>query len=109
MADTVTVSAADVRIVSGVLTVAARAFGSYLGEVPGFGQALEACGRLEAAVVSSGMPEDPVTGSKALAITLHEAMGEYEAAGFGRHEALEFVKMQAAIVLNIGAMRSIRG
>jgi hypothetical protein len=109
MPDTVTVAAADLQRLTNVFGIATRAFGGNLGQIPGFGDALEACARLEIALSQAQMPEDPVPGGKVLAIALHEQLLEYESADFERHEAFELVKMHAAIVLNVGALRSMHG
>ena len=102
MADTATVLSDDIRTVTAVLGIAATAFGSYLGAVPGFGAALEACGRLSAAAEQTAMPEDPVGGLDQTAIGHHEAMMAYERAGFERPEAftiiLEFIQANASAV-----------
>jgi hypothetical protein len=109
MTDAVTVSADDIRAVAAVFTLAVACCGPAAASVPGFEAATQACERMTAAISQAQMPEDPVSGTGVLAITLHEAMTGFEAAGFDHHEAFEFVKMQAAIVLNLGAMRSLHG
>ena len=74
-----------------MLGIAATAFGSALGHIPGFGAALEACGRLAVAAQQSGLPEDPVGGLDQTAIGHHEAMLAYERAGFERPEAFTII------------------
>ena len=36
------------------------------------------------------LPDDPVTGTKQMAIAHHELMADYEEAGFDHHEAFTF-------------------
>jgi hypothetical protein len=109
VADTVTVSAADVQVVTGVFILAAHAFGSTLGAVPGFGAAIEACGRLANAAPGDGMPEDPVTGVRQMAITHHELMLAYEDAGFDHSEAFVFTVNYAQATAQAAALRMFSG
>lgn len=109
MPDAVTVSSDDIRAVAAVFSLAVACCGPAAASVPGFEAATVACERMINAIGQPPAPEDPISGSQVLAITLHEAMLGYEAAGFDHHEAFEFVKMQAAIVLNMGALRSMHG
>ena len=109
MAETVTVSAADVQVVSEVLNLATRAFGSALVRVPGFGEALEACGRMTAAASIAGLPEDPMTGGAAMAITYHEMLTGLCEAGFERSEAFRLVEIQAATIAQLSLARSLHG
>jgi len=100
MPDTSTVLTDDIRAVTSVLTIAAAAFGSSLGHIPGFGAAIEACARLATAAQQQAMPDDPVGGLVQAAIGHHEAMLAYERAGFGRPEAfmivLSFIQANAS-------------
>ena len=109
MSDTVQVSATDVQIVSDVLTLAARAFGSALGTVPHFGDALEACGRMAIAAERAQLPEDPVGADKALAIVYSEMVATFCDAGLERHEAFRLVEIQAQAAAQLGLMKSIHG
>lgn len=109
MAETVSVAADDVRCVSAVLGMAARAFGSALCGIPGFGGALEACGRLDAAAAQAEMPEDPVTTPQQMAIYHHQMLIDYMNAGFERSEAFVIVHAWAAAGANASALRGIHG
>lgn len=108
MAD-VTVSPDDIRAVTSVLGIAATAFGASLGHIPGFGAALEACGRLATAAENQAMPADPVGGIDQAAIGHHEAMLAYERAGFTREESfaitLSLVQANASAI----ALRGLQG
>ena len=109
MSDTVQVSASDVQIVSDVLSLAARAFGSTFQHVPHFGDALEACNRMAMAAQQAQMPEDPVTDSKALAIAYSELLRTYLEADFERHEAFRLVEIQAQTGAQLSLMRLMHG
>ena len=105
MPDTVQVAADDVRVVTDVLTLAAKAFGSALQYVPHFGDALEACGRMGRAADTGGMPEDPVAPPAQIAIAHHEVLNAYLNAGFERDEAFTIVMTY----ISAGAMGNLRG
>ena len=105
MPETVQVAADDVRVVTDVLTLAAKAFGSALQYVPHFGDALEACGRMSAGAEQSQMPEDPVAPPAQIAIAHHEVMNAYLNAGFERGEAFAIVMT----FISAGALRSTHG
>lgn len=105
----VAVSADDVRVVSDVLTLASRAFGSHLGAIPGFGAALEACGRMSVAAERSELPEDPISNSKSLAIAFNEMMRDYMEADFDRTEAFRLTEIQASAIAQIGLARTLHG
>lgn len=109
MSDTVEVLASDVAVVNEVLMIAAKAFGSTLGVVPGFGAALEACGRMSVAAAQAQMPEDPVTDSKAMAIAYSELLRTYLEADFERHEAFRLVEIQAQTGAQLSLMRLMHG
>lgn len=109
MPDTVAVGADDVRLVTRALSVATSAFGSRLVAVPGFGDALEAAGRLEAAADQSAFPQDPVGASKMLAIGLHETFRNFMDAGFDQSEAFRLVEIQASASAQLGLARAIHG
>ncbi|MGC1584081.1 MAG: hypothetical protein WA766_21545 [Candidatus Acidiferrales bacterium] len=105
MPDTVTVSAADVQVVSEVLNLATRAFGSALVRVPGFGEALEACGRMTSAASLAQLPEDPLSGNKPMAIVYSELLRSYLEADFQRPEAFRLVEIQAAVAAQMALAR----
>ena len=109
MPDTVEVAASDVQVVNEVLLTAFRAFGGSLVHVPHFGDAIEACTRMTAAAQQAQMPEDPVSGDKALAIALHETLREYADAGFDEHQAFRLVEIRAQAVAQLGLMRTMHG
>ena len=109
MPDTVTVSAEDVQVVSDVLTLAAKAFGSALQYVPHFGDALEACGRMGRAAGAGSMPEDPVTPPAQIAIAHPEVMSAYLTAGFEREEAFAIVMIQVQAHATASALRGGSG
>lgn len=109
MAGTVQVAADDVRCVSVVLNIAARAFGSALGQVPGFGDALEACGRLEEAARAADLPADPISTPSQVAIVHHEMLAAYLGAGFERDEAFAIVLTYIAANASMSAMRQAHG
>ena len=109
MAEPVTVDADDVRCVSAVLGMAARAFGTSMMAIPAFGAALEACGRLDAAADQAQMPEDPVTTPQHLAIVHHEFLTAYMDAGFERSEAFAAVHAYISATANASALRGLHG
>jgi hypothetical protein len=109
VADTVTVSAADVQVVTTVLSVAARAFGSSMGEIPLFGAALEACGRMSAAADASALPDDPVKSIDEMAVVHHEMMSAYDRAGFDHSEAFTIVLTYITANAHAIAMRASHG
>jgi hypothetical protein len=109
MSDTVTVSTADVQVVSAALMGAAQAFGCALGTMPGFSAAMEACCRLSEAVASADMPEDPVSGTRQMAIAYHEMMLGLCDAGFDRTEAFRLVEIQASATAQLGLARALHG
>jgi hypothetical protein len=109
VADTVTVSAADVAVVKEVLFTAFAAFGATLQHVPHVGDAIEACTRMAGAAIAAQMPEDPVSDSKGMAIVYHELFREFIDAEFDDHQAFELVKIHAQAVEQLGLMRLARG
>ena len=109
MADTVAVSAGDVRVVSSVLTVAASTFGSRMGQIPGFGAALEACGRMCMAAADAGMPESPISVPAQVAIAHNEMMRVYMDAEFTREEAYGVLLTYISANAQASALRSARG
>ena len=109
MTDTVTVSAEDVQVVSDVLTLAAKAFGSALQYIPHYGDALEACGRMAAGAERAQLPEDPVQGIDALAIGHHEMMAAYERQGFTNEQAFMVVLSYVSANASAVALRAAHG
>ena len=109
MPEPVTVDADDVRCVSAVFGMAARAFGTSMMAIPAFGAALEACGRLDAAAAQSQMPEDPVTTPQTMAIFHHQMLLDYENAGFERSEAFAVVYAWVSAGASASALRGING
>lgn len=105
----VTVSADDVRVVSDVLVVAARAFGSYLGNVPGFGAALEASARMAVAAERSAMPEDPVSSTKSMAIAYNEMLRAFMDSGFDESQAFRLLEIQASAAAQLGLAKALHG
>ena len=109
MPDTVTVAAEDVQVVTDVLTLAAKAFGSALQYIPHFGDALEACGRMGNATEQAQLPEDPVPGPAQIAIAHHEMLRTYMTAGFEREEAFGIVLTYISANAAASAMRIQHG
>ena len=109
MTDTVTVAADDVATVTAVFDVAARAFGSTLGHIPGFGAALEACSRMQAASAQASLPQDPVSGPDEVAIRHHELMSSYERAGFSEDQAFVIALAYIQASAQGHALRSLGG
>lgn len=109
MADTINVSTEDLRLVTGALRVATDAFGSRLVSVPGFGAALEAAGRLSSAADQAALPEDPVGGTKSLAIVYSEMLREFIDADFERSEAFRLVEIQAGMMAQLALARALHG
>jgi len=73
--------------------MAARAFGSAMGQIPGFGAAIEACGRLETAAAQSELPDDPVSGPQEAAIRAGALLEAFLDQGFDRSEAFCMVHL----------------
>jgi hypothetical protein len=109
LTDTVAVSAADIKAVSAVFTLAMAACGPNLDDVPGFSAAMQACIRMACAAEAAGLPADPVSGNKALAIAYHEMLSDFTDAGFERHEAFRMVEIQAQATAQLGLMRAVHG
>lgn len=109
MPDTVTVTAADVRTVTEVFTVAATAFGSALQHIPHFGDALEAVGRMASASQASQMPDDPISTPFQIAVTHHEMLAAYQGAGFERDEAFAIVLTYLSANASATALRGLNG
>ena len=109
MSETISVSATDVRLVTRALGVATSAFGARLVAVPGFGDALEAAGRLAEAAEQSVFPPDPVTGCKTLAIMYHEMLRDFIDAGFDQSEAFRLLEIQASASAQMGIARALHG
>ena len=107
----VTVCADDVSTVCVVYDVISKAFGSVLGQVPGFGAALEACGRMMAATAAAegGMPPDPVAGPAEGAILHFDLVRHYQEAGFSREEAFAIVMVQVQAHATASALRGGSG
>jgi hypothetical protein len=106
--DAVSVSPDDVRTVTAVLSIAAAAYGSVLGNVPGFGAALEACARMSGAAPEV-MPEDPVNGIDQTAIANHELMLAWERADFTREEAFALTLAVVQAGAQAAVLQAARG
>lgn len=105
----VTVAADDVRLVTDALNVAVTAYGAQLVRVPGFGDALEAAGRLNMATQQAAMPQDPVSSGKVMAIAFHRALEDLCEEGFERSEAFALVQIQAQAVAQLGIAKALHG
>jgi hypothetical protein len=109
MPETVTVAAADLQALTGVFSLSVKAFGSTLGHVPGFGAAIEACARLEAAAASASLPEDPVGAGQGEAIAYNVLLNGFMEAGFDRSEAFRLVEIRAAAASQLALARALHG
>jgi hypothetical protein len=97
MAEQCAVAVADVRLIGEVLTLASKAFGSNLGAVPGFGAALEACGRLEAAADMAMFADSVADGVSRLAQSDRRTYDAYTEAGFDEEQAFSILMVSVAM------------